>query len=123
MAAKQTSNLVDLTGLERQEVEQLVADAGELKFHGRQIFQWLWAKGVADFGGMTNLSRNLRASLPTAARISTPVVETRQTSSDGTTKFLLRLEDGRHIESVFIPDTPAQTFCISTQVGCAMKCA
>ena len=57
------------------------------------------------------------------ARISSPVVETRQTSTDGTTKFLLRLEDDRHIEAVFIPDTPAQTFCISTQVGCAMKCA
>ncbi len=45
------------------------------------------------------------------------------TSSDGTTKYLLRLADGRHIEAVYIPDTPAQTFCISTQVGCAMGCA
>jgi 23S rRNA (adenine2503-C2)-methyltransferase len=47
----------------------------------------------------------------------------RERSSDGTTKFLLRLSDGKQIESVFIPDTPAQTFCISTQVGCAMRCA
>jgi 23S rRNA (adenine2503-C2)-methyltransferase len=46
----------------------------------------------------------------------------RETSADGTTKFLLELDDGRRIESVFIPDTPAQTFCVSTQVGCAMKC-
>jgi len=123
MAAKNSSNLVDLAGLERQEVEQILADAGEPRFHGRQIFQWIWAKGVADFDGMTNLSRALRSKLAEVARISTPVIETRQTSSDGTTKFLLRLEDGRHIESVFIPDTPAQTFCISTQAGCAMKCA
>ena len=123
MTSQPSPQLVDLAGLERQEVEQIVADAGEPRFHGRQIFQWIWAKGVADFDGMTNLSRTLRAKLATVARISTPVIETRQTSADGTTKFLLRLEDGRHIESVFIPDTPAQTFCISTQVGCAMRCA
>jgi 23S rRNA (adenine2503-C2)-methyltransferase len=123
MASKNPSTIVDLAGLELQEVEQLVEDAGEPRFHGRQIFRWIWEKGVTDFDGMTNLARSLRDKLPNIARVSSPVVETRQTSSDGTTKFLLRLEDGRHIEAVFIPDTPAQTFCISTQVGCAMKCA
>jgi len=123
MASKNPSTIVDLAGLELQEVEQIVEDAGEPRFHGRQIFRWIWEKGVTDFDGMTNLARGLREKLPHVARISSPVVETRQTSSDGTTKFLLRLEDGRHIEAVFIPDTPAQTFCISTQVGCAMKCA
>src|SRR4029450_13028193 len=55
--------------------------------------------------------------------ISTPDIVRRETSEDGTQKFVLRLADGRQIESVFIPDTPAQTFCISTQVGCAMGCA
>jgi len=123
MSLKTPTPVVDLAELERQEVEQIVADAGEPRFHGRQIFQWLWAKGVADFAGMTNLSRTLRTKLEDRVRIFTPTIETRQTSSDGTTKFLLRLEDGRHIESVFIPDTPAQTFCVSTQVGCAMRCA
>ena len=123
MAPKTLSNVVDLSALERQEVEQIVADAGEPRFHGRQIFRWIWAKGVTDFDGMTNVSRGLRDKLRQVARLSSPLVETRQTSADGTTKFLLRLDDGRHIESVFIPDTPAQTFCISTQVGCAMKCA
>src|SRR4029450_8807057 len=54
--------------------------------------------------------------------ISTPDIVRRETSEDGTQKFVLRLADGRQIESVFIPDTPAQTFCISTQVGCAMGC-
>jgi 23S rRNA (adenine2503-C2)-methyltransferase len=123
MAAQKPSTVADFAGLDRQEVEQILADAGEPRFHGRQIFHWIWAKGVGDFDGMTDLSRGLRAKLPDIARIGTPVVETRQTSSDGTTKFLLRLEDGHRIESVFIPDTPAQTFCISTQAGCAMRCA
>ena len=55
--------------------------------------------------------------------LTTPTLAHREISMDGTEKFLLRLADGRHIESVFIPDTPAMTFCISTQVGCAMACA
>jgi len=71
---------------------------------------------------MTDLSRPLRADLAEHFRISSPAVIARETSSDGTVKFLLGLEDHRRIESVFIPDTPSQTFCISTQVGCAMKC-
>ena len=61
-----------------------------------------------------------RARSPSRRRRSSDAPDV---SSDGTTKFLLRLADGRHIEAVYIPDTPAQTFCISTQVGCAMGCA
>jgi 23S rRNA (adenine2503-C2)-methyltransferase len=72
---------------------------------------------------MSDLGRDLRAQLASACRIATPDVERTERSVDGTVKFLLRLADGRHIESVFIPDTPSMTFCVSTQVGCAMKCA
>jgi 23S rRNA (adenine2503-C2)-methyltransferase len=114
---------LDLAELERNEIERVLADRGQPRYHGTQVFRWIWAKNVADFGGMSNLSRALRSTLEESARISTPAVLARQVSSDGTTKFLLRLADGRQIESVFIPDTPAQTFCVSTQVGCAMGCA
>jgi 23S rRNA (adenine2503-C2)-methyltransferase len=65
----------------------------------------------------------LRAALARDFTLTTPALAHRETSIDGTEKFLLRLSDGRHIESVFIPDTPAMTFCVSTQVGCAMACA
>ena len=64
-----------------------------------------------------------RATLSREFALTTPALAHRDISADGTQKFLLRLADGRHIESVFIPDTPANTFCISTQVGCAMACA
>ena len=70
---------------------------------------------------MSDLPRELRAHLASAFVVTTPAVERVERSTDGTTKFLLRLADGKHIESVYIPDTPAQTFCISTQVGCAMR--
>ena len=71
---------------------------------------------------MTDLSRELRRRLADDFDVSTPAIAERHQSTDGTEKFLLTLHDGRQIESVFIPDTPAMTFCISTQVGCAMKC-
>ena len=98
-------------------------DHGDIqRFHARQIFNWIYAKGVTDFEQMTDLSRLLRTDLAEHFRIGTPALIQKETSSDGTVKFLLGLDDGRRIESVFIPDTPSQTFCISTQVGCAMKC-
>ena len=114
---------IDLTELERSEIEDALERRGVARFHGRQIFHWIWARGVTDFNGMTDLSHTLRRTLADAFIVGAPAIETRQISSDGTTKFLLRLHDGRHIESVFIPDTPAQTFCVSTQAGCAMNCA
>jgi 23S rRNA (adenine2503-C2)-methyltransferase len=116
-------NRHDPLALERGELEQALAELGVAPFHGRQVFHWIWARGESDFARMTDLSRELRERLAAICTIATPVVEARQTSADGTTKFLLRLADGRHIESVYIPDTPVQTFCISTQVGCAMGCA
>ena len=71
---------------------------------------------------MTDLSRPLRARLQDEFVVSTPAIRSEQRSSDGTRKFVLELADGRQIESVFIPDTPSMTFCVSTQVGCAMSC-
>jgi 23S rRNA (adenine2503-C2)-methyltransferase len=112
----------DLAALDLGEVEATFERRAQPRFHARQIFNWIYAKGVTDFEKMTNLSRQLRADLAEHFRIATPDLIQRETSSDGTVKFLLGLEDGRRIESVFIPDTPSQTFCISTQVGCAMKC-
>ena len=108
---------------ERPDLEREMAELGAKAFHGRQVFRWLWRHGTSDFESMTNLGRDLRARLAAHFSADAPHVESRQTSVDGTTKFLLRLADGRHIESVYIPDTPAETFCISTQVGCAMACA
>src|SRR3989442_8039718 len=72
---------------------------------------------------MTDLSRELRAAIVHEFTLTTPAIVAREKSTDGTEKFLLSLADGRQLESVFIPDTPSMTFCISTQLGCAMACA
>jgi 23S rRNA (adenine2503-C2)-methyltransferase len=113
----------DLAGFTRESLEAELEAIGEPRFRGRQVFHWIWGRGVTDATAMTDLSQTLRKTLASRFRISEPAVESRQTSSDGTTKFLLRLDDGRHVEAVYIPDTPAQTFCVSTQVGCAAACA
>jgi 23S rRNA (adenine2503-C2)-methyltransferase len=109
--------------LERGEIEAAFAARGIPAFHARQVFHWVQRRGVTDFAAMTNLSRPLRERLAAEFTIPTPAIASKQVSSDGTTKLLLTLGDGRQIEAVYIPDTPAQTFCISTQVGCAMACA
>lgn len=113
----------NLTGLELPELEALFEQHGYPRFHARQVFRWIWKRGVADVAQMTDLSRALRSQLAEQFAVTTPRVSRRDVSEDGTQKFVLELEDGKLIEAVFIPDTPAQTFCISTQVGCAMGCA
>jgi 23S rRNA (adenine2503-C2)-methyltransferase len=114
---------LDLSELDRRELEDALEELGAPRFHGRQIFHWIHGRGVTDPTQMTVLSQALRRTLSERSIIASPDVTSKQVSSDGTTKFLLGLADGRQIEAVYIPDTPAQTFCISTQVGCAMACA
>jgi 23S rRNA (adenine2503-C2)-methyltransferase len=114
---------LDLAELERPALEAALDARGHQRFHAGQIFRWLYLRGVSDPAAMTDLSREFRAELARSFTLSTPEVVRRESSIDGTEKFLLRLADGRTIESVFIPDTPSMTFCISTQIGCAMACA
>ncbi len=113
---------MNLAELERTEIEQALGGLGAPPYHGRQIFRWIHARGVTDFAAMTDLAIPLRARLAEIWAVTTPRLVSSQASADGTTKFLLELADGLRIEAVYIPDTPAQTFCISTQVGCAMGC-
>lgn len=113
----------DLADIERPALEAALEQLGHERFRARQIFRWIYRHGATDVESMTDLSRELRASVAREFVLSTPELIHRERSVDGTEKFLLRLGDARQIESVFIPDTPAMTFCISTQVGCAMACA
>lgn len=113
----------DLADMEREALETALVARGHQRFRGRQIFEWIHAHGVTDPAAMTSLPAELRSTLASEFRLTTPEIQSHQRSADGTQKFLLRLEDGRQIESVFIPDTPGATLCVSTQVGCAMACA
>jgi 23S rRNA (adenine2503-C2)-methyltransferase len=115
--------LPDLADLELGALEAAFEERGHQRFRARQVFRWIHRHGVIDLAQMTDLSRELRSTLATTFTLTTPAVVHREKSVDGTEKFLLQLADGRNLESVFIPDTPSMTFCVSTQVGCAMACA
>jgi 23S rRNA (adenine2503-C2)-methyltransferase len=112
----------DLAELELCELEDALDARGVERFHARQIYRWIHKRAENDPERMTDLSRTLRSRLAGEFHLSTPRIVGDDQSVDGTRKLVLELADGRRIESVFIPDTPSMTFCISTQVGCAMSC-
>jgi 23S rRNA (adenine2503-C2)-methyltransferase len=114
---------LDLVEQEREALESALAELGYPRFHAGQIFRWIYRRGVTNAEDMTDLPRELRAAVAANFRLTTPALVQRERSTDATEKFVVRLADDRTIESVFIPDTPAMTFCISTQVGCAMACS
>jgi 23S rRNA (adenine2503-C2)-methyltransferase len=113
---------LDLAELDVHELEGALDVRGCERFHARQLYRWMYKRGVTDFARMTDLSRSLRAQLSEEFIVHTPRIVADDLSVDGTRKFVLELADTRRIEAVFIPDTPSMTFCISTQVGCAMAC-
>ena len=88
-----------------------------------QIWQWLYHRGARDFAAMTNLARPYRETLAASFRIARPEIVTRQISADGTRKYLLRIEGGSEIETVYIPETDRGTLCVSCQVGCTLTCS
>ncbi len=130
----------DLRSLTLEELSALVARLGEPSYRARQIFDWLHRKGVASIEAMTNLPRALRERLLAEASLSTLTIDAVQQSADGTRKYRMRTQDGKLIESVYMPDEAGpqafdpeteeeeppgrvrRTLCVSTQVGCAMGC-
>src|SRR5579883_3340238 len=113
----------NIRGLLMAELEQIAAAAGMPLFRARQIAQWLYTHRVESFDEMTNLPLEFRQHLKTRFTLAPLGVAALNRSADGTAKLLLRLEDGREIESVIIPTPDRVTLCISSQAGCAMKCA
>ena len=113
---------VDLSGLDRAGLEAFFAELGEKRFRAKQLLQWLHQRSVSDFGAMTDLSKGLRAKLTERARVLQPEVLSEQRSADGTIKWLLGMDDGQAVETVFIPDGDRGTLCISSQAGCPLDC-
>jgi len=116
-----------LIGLSRPELAQVVRRLGELEhtapMRTRQLWHWLYHRGVSDPTLMTTLPLALRERLAERYRIARPVVVDDQASVDGTRKWLLRFADGREVETVYIPEPARGALCISTQVGCSLSCS
>ncbi|MEN8711082.1 MAG: 23S rRNA (adenine(2503)-C(2))-methyltransferase RlmN [Arenicellales bacterium] len=116
-------SLENLMGHDRQALETFFASIGEKSFRATQVLKWVHQQGVYDFSEMTNLSKSLRSKLSSEAAFVVPEIINDQVSDDGTRKWLLRLEDGNSIETVFIPEAGRGTLCVSSQVGCALNCS
>lgn len=114
---------LNLLDLDRQGLEDYFAELGEKSFRASQVVQWIHQKGVTDFQQMSNLSQALRDHLQNNTVIRLPEVVYDATSSDGTRKWLLQLDDGNRIEAVYIPEDDRGTLCVSSQVGCALDCS
>ena len=117
----------DLIGLPRPRIRELFEEAGldakAAKLRAKQVFHWLYHRGVTDFEAMTDIAKPMRPWLAERFVIGRPDVVEAQHSVDGTRKWLLRTADGHDFEMVFIPDETRGTLCVSSQVGCTLTCS
>jgi len=126
MARKEQINITNLvtnlTHLTKEELLSELAKLGEPSFRAKQIWNWIYARGVKSFDEMTNIKKELRATLTQNFLLERPQISKDFISLDGTRKFLVKFPDDREVEAVFIPEETRGTLCISSQVGCTLAC-
>jgi 23S rRNA (adenine2503-C2)-methyltransferase len=116
----------ELVGLSKNQIRAELLSAGldarQAKLRAKQVWHWIYNRGVGDFGAMSDIAKPQRGWFAERFVISRPEVVEAQVSSDGTRKWLLRTHDGHDFEMVFIPDADRGTLCVSSQVGCTLNC-
>jgi 23S rRNA (adenine2503-C2)-methyltransferase len=117
----------NIVGLSREQLLDALVAAGtperQAKMRVGQVWQWIYHWGVRDFAQMTNLSKDYRQLLADKFEITLPEIVTRQVSTDGTRKYLVRIAGGHEVEVVYIPEEGRGTLCVSSQVGCTLTCS
>jgi 23S rRNA (adenine2503-C2)-methyltransferase len=116
-------NKTNLLGLSKQQLEAFLLDLGEKPFRAIQLIKWIHQFGVTDFDEMTNISKDLRARLNECAEVRPPVVRERFDAEDGCFKWIVEVESGSSVETVYIPEAGRGTLCISSQAGCSLDCS
>ena len=122
MTTSTATDTIDLLGLSRQRLGEILAPVVDRPFRVEQIYKALYERAVPGFEAMTDLGKELRSRLAERFHVGIPEISERRLAADGTCKYLLRLPDGATIEAVDIPDRDRHTFCISSQAGCALAC-
>jgi 23S rRNA (adenine2503-C2)-methyltransferase len=110
-----------IVGMELTDIQQALG-SGEPAFRARQIYEAVYRRRVTDLGAISNLPKPLRAKLGADLPLGLPDIERRYDSTDGTRRYLLRLGDGKTVETVWMPEGDRSTICISSQVGCPVDC-
>jgi 23S rRNA (adenine2503-C2)-methyltransferase len=113
----------NLLGLSVSKLGEFFEQLGEKRFRATQMVKWIHQMGEQDFDQMTNLSKSLREKLNATAEVKLPEVVSCQDSTDGTRKWLIKVEGGSCIEMVYIPEKDRGTLCVSSQIGCALDCS
>jgi 23S rRNA (adenine2503-C2)-methyltransferase len=125
-AAPRADGRVELVGLSKDQIRAAFEGAGleprQAKLRAKQVWHWIYNRGVSDFAAMSDIAKPQRGWLAARFVISRPDVVEAQVSTDGTRKWLLRTHDGHDFEMVFIPDSDRGTLCVSSQVGCTLNC-
>ena len=116
------SGRMALIGLSLPEMQEALGIHEIPKFRAKQVWNWIYQRGMRDFQSMANLPKEMRVFLDDYYSIERPTVVTEQQSSDGTIKWLLEMSDGQQIETVYIPEEKRGTLCVSSQVGCTLTC-
>ena len=126
IAPARADGKVNLVGLSKDEIRAALEaeglDSRQAKLRAKQLWHWIYNRGVSDFTSMTDIAKAQRPWLAERFVIARPQVVEAQVSSDGTRKWLLRTDDGNEFEMVFIPDADRGTLCVSSQVGCTLNC-
>jgi len=104
-------------------MEQFFLDIGEKKFRAQQVLKWIHHAGVTDIEQMSNLGKVLREKLQAIAEVRPPEIVSQHDSTDGTRKWIIRVDGGGLVETVLIPETGRATLCVSSQVGCSLDCS
>ena len=116
----------ELVGLPRDDIRRVLEEQGlepkQAKLRAKQIWHWIYNRGVSDFEAMTDIAKAQKPWLIERFAITRPEVVEAQVSTDGTRKWLLKTHDGHEFEMVFIPDADRGTLCVSSQVGCTLNC-
>src|SRR3954471_9532566 len=112
----------NLVGLSRAELAEEMVAFGAEPFRARQLWHWIYHRGVTDFAAMTSLAKVFRERLAGSFELSRPEISRAQLSADGTRKWLLRFGNGQEVEAVHIPESDRGTLCVSSQVGCTLTC-
>jgi 23S rRNA (adenine2503-C2)-methyltransferase len=117
-----TQEKKELLGLTQTEINEFMIGLGEKPFRARQLYAAIYHRRLTRFDAMTDLPKTLRRILEERSVVTQTTIESVFTATDGTRRFLLRLADGREVESVFMPEEHRDTICISSQVGCPLAC-
>lgn len=113
---------VNLLGLDKSELRHLAAASGQPFYRGAQLFRDIYGRRQRDFSQCTELPAPFRQLLDSQYRLDYPEIRGRVKSRDGSVRYLLSLEDGESIETVYMPEEGRATLCVSSQVGCSLNC-